>query len=346
MSSEHRIEAAPTELPAFAQGRINLADASSGAAAVYATDEFFAPLERMLDPSLPVFYPDRFDDHGKWMDGWETRRRRRGGHDHAVIRLAIPGVIHGVDIDTSFFTGNFPPAASVEACHCPGGDPDDDARWVEILPAISLKGDTHHFHAISDERTWTHLRVHILPDGGIARLRVYGEARPDWDSADPAAEHDLAALVNGGRVVAWNDAHYGTPRILHPGRSVNMGDGWETRRRREPGSDWCIVALGHPGVIERVVVDTAHFKGNFPDRCSIQAAFVERATDASLVTESQFWPTLLPEQPLTADAVHEFREAIERSPGPVSHVRFNIIPDGGVSRLRLYGRLHRVGRGA
>ncbi|MQM38176.1 allantoicase [wastewater metagenome] len=342
MSTEPRIEAPPVELPAFARGRINLADAGAGAAAVAASDEFFAPLERMLAADAPVFYPERFDDHGKWMDGWETRRRRNGGHDWAVIRLAAPGVIHGLDLDTSFFTGNFPPAATVEACHCPDGDPDDAAAWTTLLPTLSLAGDRHHFHAVDDGRTWTHLRVRIFPDGGIARLRAYGEVRRDWSDTAMQTDADLAALMNGGRVVAWNDAHYGTPRILHPGRGVNMGDGWETRRRREPGNDWCIVALAHPGVIERAVVDTAHFKGNYPDRCSIQAAYVPEATDESLVTQSMFWPTLLDEQPLSADSIHEFT-ALADDIGVVTHVRFNIIPDGGVSRLRLFGRPYRNG---
>ena len=151
---------------------------------------------------------------------------------------------------------------------------------------------------------------------------------------------DLVALENGGRPVAWNDASFGSSvtSLLLPGRGANMGDGWETRRRREPGNDWCVLQLGAPGTIEKVEVDTAFFKGNYPDRCSLQAACVSGGTDQSATTQSMFWPLLLPEQKLSMDAQHAFADQLARI-GPVSHVRFNIFPDGGVSRLRLWGRL-------
>lgn len=328
-------------LPAFAESAVNLADGSLGAEIVAASDAFFAPAPRMLNPDQPVFHPTRYDDHGKWMDGWETRRRRGPGHDWCVVRLALPGVIQGVDFDTSFFTGNFPPAASLEACYSPGADPRDDTEWTQLVAPTSLAGDTHHFLPVGEPRHWTHVRVSLFPDGGIARLRVYGQPWCDWASRPAGDEYDLLALVNGGRQVGCSDAHYGQPRnLLRPGRGVNMGDGWETRRRREPGNDWCILQLGHPGTVRRVEVDTAHFKGNFPDRCSIQAALVTAATDRSLVPQSMFWETLLPEQKLQADAVHAFTEQLNAI-GPISHVRFNIIPDGGVSRLRLFGYVAR-----
>ncbi|MCH8505077.1 MAG: allantoicase [Ectothiorhodospiraceae bacterium] len=330
--------AEPIEPPAFARSRVNLADARLGARAIAASDQFFAPLERMLNPEPARFYPDRFDDHGKWMDGWETRRRRNGGHDWAIIRLALPGRISGLDIDTSFFTGNFPPAASVEACLSSEGTPGPDAVWTEILPATALRGDDHRFVAVEHDQVVTHLRVNIYPDGGIARLRVYGDVAVDWAGRDRSQVVDLLALENGGRQIGWSDAHYGEPmNILKPGRGINMGDGWETRRRREPGNDWCILQLGCPGVIELVEVDTAHFKGNYPDRCSIQAARVDWGTEESIITQSMFWETLLPEQPLSADAVHTFASELQAL-GTISPIRLNIIPDGGISRLRLHGR--------
>ena len=335
---EDVIVAPAVELPEFARARVNLADAAIGARAIDCSDEFFAPRERMLSPELPVFYPTRYDDHGKWMDGWETRRRRNGGHDWCVVRLALPGVIRGVDFDTSFFTGNYPPAASLEVCYSPDSDPGRDTAWRTLVPATSLKGDSHHFVAVDGDQPVTHLRLHLYPDGGMARLRVYGDVWCDWSRKAEAEVHDLLALENGARSIACSDAHFGHPMYLfRPGRGVNMGDGWETRRRREPGNDWCILQLGHPGIIERVEVDTAHFKGNYPDRCSIQAALVDWGTDESLVTQSMFWQTLLPEQPLSADAIHDFNEVVADF-GPVSHIRLNIIPDGGVSRLRLWGR--------
>ncbi|WP_304641419.1 allantoicase [Pseudomonas sp.] len=331
------IVSAPVEGPEFTRIGLNLADGSLGAEFLGATDEFFAPGQRMLNPEPATFYPGRYDDHGKWMDGWETRRRRTTGHDWSIVRLAMPGTLLGVDFDTSFFTGNFPPAASLEACYSPETVPDERSDWHTLIAATELKGNSHHFHAITSSQVWTHLRLHIYPDGGMARLRVYGVPHRDWSSANSNETLDLLALANGGNQVAWSDAHYGEPRnMLRPGRGKDMGDGWETRRRREPGNDWCILSLGHAGIAERIEVDTAHFKGNFPARCSIQAAFVGESTRQSLITQSMFWDTLLEEQPLSADAIHTF-DAL-KDLGPITHIRFNSIPDGGVSRVRLFGR--------
>lgn len=320
----------------IADRHVNLAQSRLGARVVFATDEFFAPAERLLDAEPAVFIPGKFDDHGKWMDGWETRRKRVEGHDWCIVRLGVAGVIRGVDIDTSHFTGNYPPAASLEACNCPD-DPDAATPWTRLIPPTSLNGNSHHLMAVHDDRSWTHVRLSIYPDGGIARLRVYGEPSCNWAGQDPAQEVDLIAMRNGGRIIACNDRHFGAPEnLLAPGRGVNMGDGWETRRRREPGHDWVIIALGHPGFIRRVEVDTAHFKGNYPDRCSLQGVLVQGGTDESLVPQSMFWPELLPASKLEMDRIHVFD--LPHSDGaPVSHVRFNIHPDGGVSRLRLFG---------
>lgn len=332
------IESLNPDLPLFARSGINLASAGLGAEGVYATNEFFAPLERMLHDHPPVFLEGEFDDNGKWMDGWETQRRRDGGHDHAVIRLASAGRILGFDVDTSHFTGNYAPAVRIEAASPEDGQITDHTRWVEILHNRPLGPDAHHYFKCDSFESWTHLRIHIFPDGGVARLRAFGI--PELAKANRRGEIDLAAALNGGRILAFSDAHYGDyMRLLAPGRGINMGDGWETRRRREPGYDWMIIALGARGRIESALVDTAHFKGNFPDRCSIQAAdlqdFGDGLTDA-IVTDSMFWPTILGEQHLTADAEHRFRDELTHV-GPVTHVRFNIHPDGGVSRLRLFG---------
>lgn len=332
------IESLNPDTPLFARTGINLASAGLGAHAVSASNEFFAPLERMLQDSAPVFIEGRFDDHGKWMDGWETQRRRDGGHDFAVIKLAAAGRILGFDVDTSHFTGNFAPACMIEACTQADGNL-DAATWVTILPHRPLGPNAHHIFKCDSFESWTHLRLNIYPDGGVARLRAYGV--PELDRTEGGQEIDLVAALNGGRVLAFSDAHYGDyMRILAPGRGLNMGDGWETRRRREPGYDWMILALGARGRIGRAVVDTAHFKGNYPPRCSIQAAdmknFGDGLTDA-LITDSMFWKMLMPEMSLGPDQLHEFTEKLADF-GPVTHVRFNIIPDGGVSRLRLYGR--------
>ncbi|MCP3871226.1 MAG: allantoicase [Gammaproteobacteria bacterium] len=316
---------------------VNLADPRLGAEAVYATDEWFAGKDRLLKGESPVFLPDKFDENGKWMDGWETRRRREQGHDYCIVRLGLPGRIHGVDIDTTHFTGNYPPAASLQACYCPGGDVPGNIEWTEILPSVNLKGHSHHLHSVGVEGRFSHVRLNIYPDGGIARLRVYGQPQRDWSDHRRDDIVDLLAVENGGRALTCNDEHYGTIGNLNmPGRGVNMGDGWETRRRREPGNDWAILALGHPGIITGIEIDTGNFKGNYPDRCSVHGALVPGGSNDSLVAQSMFWQELLPPQKMAMDAVHRFEEQVAGI-GAVTHVRLNLFPDGGVSRLRLFG---------
>lgn len=325
--------------PDFTRRHTNLADARLGAEAVAASDEFFAPKERMLNPEPPVFIPGKYDNHGKWMDGWETRRKRVSGHDWCIVKLARPGSIAGVDLDTSHFTGNFPPAASLEACYLGDDESLEEAEWEEIIPSTTLKGNSHHYILVGSTRAFTHVRVNLWPDGGLARLRVYGQPRADWHGATRDGLFHLGAIENGAHVVAASDQHFGfASNLLMPGAGANMGDGWETRRRREPGNEWCIIALAIPGILRKVEIDTAFFKGNYPDRCSLQAAKVTGGTDVSVITQSMFWPVLMPEQKMEMDCVHLFQnEVIDL--GEVTHVRFNIIPDGGVSRLRLWGEV-------
>ncbi len=270
------------------------------------------------------------------MDGWESRRRRDGGHDFCIVKLGVRGFISGVDIDTSHFTGNFPPAASIEAC-ISDADPADATEWTEIVPPTTLGGNAHHYVAVESRNAFNYLRVHMLPDGGIARLRVYGT--PDAVDVDDGKTIELSAVKSGGRVVAFNDSHYGDPWvILTDGRGKDMGDGWETRRRREPGNDWIIVKLGVSGIVERIEVDTAHFKGNFPDRCSIEGAYVTSGTDQSIVTQSMFWDQILPQHKLQMDHRHFYEGDSIKDIGKVNYVKLNIFPDGGISRFRIFGR--------
>jgi allantoicase len=312
---------------------IRLEQPRLGTRVTHASDEFFAAKERLIQPADPVFIDDKYDDHGKWMDGWESRRRRTPGHDHCIIRLGVPGIVRGVDIDTSYFTGNFPPQASIDACVSDDDVP--ESGWTEILPRTDLAGDRHHFIEVGDPNAWTHLRLNIYPDGGIARLRIYGEVHAHFEDDDGVV--DLFALRNGGRALAASDEHYGSMHNLNlPGRGLNMGDGWETARRRGPGNDWVIVALGRPGIVERVEVDTAHFKGNYPDRVSVEAALFGNHDEVT--ADSERWRTLLPEAKLSMDQQHYFEAELEDL-GPVSHIRMSIYPDGGVSRLRIFGRV-------
>jgi len=305
-----------------------------GSRVTYATDEFFGAKERLIDPAEPVFIADKYDDHGKWMDGWESRRKRVPGHDYCVIRLGVPGIVHGFNVDTSHFTGNYPPQVSVEGCVSDDDVPEEG--WEEILPRTDIKGNAHNFLDVRNDKTFTHVRLHIYPDGGVARLRVFGEIRADFRDVDGYV--DLAALEHGGRPIACSDQHYGSVHnLLAPGRGVNMGDGWETARRRGPGNDWVIIALGQPGEIARAEIDTAHFKGNYPDRVSLDGGMF--ASDDEVTNASPEWKTLLPEARLKMDQQHYFDDALQRI-GPVSHVRMSIYPDGGISRVRLFGKVH------
>ncbi|NKB77167.1 MAG: allantoicase [Gammaproteobacteria bacterium] len=319
---------------------VNLAHPRLGAKTLFSTDEFFAPSERMLNPEPALFVPGKFDDNGKWMDGWESRRKRVEGYDYCIVKLGRPGVIHGFDIDTSHFKGNHPPAASVDACYLTNGDPDQQTQWTEILPSVSLQQDSHHLFDLVNEGTYSHLRLNIYPDGGIARFRVYGTPQCDWNSRGSEEVLDLAALENGGRAMACSNQAFGSSilNLTMPGRGINMGDGWETARRREPGNEWAIIALGHPGIIESIELDTAHYKGNYPDRASIQGSYMQGGTEDSIVTQSMFWKEILPEQKLKMDHIHLFQSELNDI-GPITHVRVNIIPDGGLSRVRLNGRI-------
>lgn len=320
-------------LPDWAQGKVNLASPRLGTQAVQCTDDFFAPMARMLADGPAVWKPDAYDSNGKWMDGWESRRRRDGQHDWCIVRLGVTGRVAGVDFDTAHFTGNYPPGASVWATKS-DQQPQPLGNWKLLVPTTALGPSAHHFAASSHSDPVNWLKVAMYPDGGMARLRVYGDVVPDWGPKGAAVE--LSALRNGGKIIAYNNAHYGdVGALLSEGRGTFMGDGWETRRRREPGNDWIIIALGAPGIVEKIEIDTAHFKGNFPDRASVQAANVDWGNEASLPVQAMFWPQILGEKPLKADKKHLFDI---RSAGPVTHVKLNIHPDGGVSRFRVFGK--------
>jgi allantoicase len=318
-----------------------LASARVGGRAIVANDDFFAPRSNLVKVEPAIFIPGKFTARGKWMDGWESRRRRSPGHDWCVVALGMRGVVRGVDVDTSFFTGNFPSHCSIDALDTSGtvgvelagaeGPP-----WTPLLEKSVLSGNSHNYFRIvtAAETPWTHLRLNIFPDGGVARLRVYGEVAVNW-AARAGRTADLAAIGNGGLVLGASDMHFGAKdNMIMPGRAKNMGDGWETRRRRGPGHDWAIVRLGAPGTITRVEIDTNHFKGNYPDSASIEACLAPGATLADLAAAS--WQELLPQTKLKADRRHFFSRVL-RPAGPVSHVRLNIFPDGGVSRLRVHG---------
>lgn len=323
---------------------IDLASERLGGAVLYANDDFFAPKENLLKPSVPVFIEGKYTDLGKWMDGWESRRRRTPGFDWCIVRLGLSGIIHGVVVDTSHFKGNYPEQCSLEACSIDGQPATDEllaesVTWTEILPQSNLKGDSLNPFEIQSDGRWTHLRFKIFPDGGVARLRVYGEVVPDWERLRRiGGEIDLAAVENGGVVLACSDMFFGhRHNLIMPGRAVNMSDGWETKRRRGPGHDWTIIKLGRSGRIERLEIDTAWFKGNFPESCSLEAADATGVTLDQLQDPRFVWKPVLGRTKLQAHTRHFFDELADA--GTATHVRFNIFPDGGVSRLRVFGRI-------
>ncbi len=323
---------------------IDLASERLGGAVLFANDEFFAPKENLLKSAAPIFVEGKYTDLGKWMDGWESRRRRTQGFDWCVVRLGLPGIIRGVVVDTSHFKGNYPEQCSLEAGAIDGQPTTEDLTsesmaWTEILAPVNLKGDSLNPFAITSEQRCTHLRFRIFPDGGVARLRVYGEVGPDWNRLKHiGGEVDLAAVENGGLVLSCSDMFFGhRHNLIMPGRAANMSDGWETKRRRGPGHDWTIIRLGTPGSIRRLEVDTAYFKGNFPESCSLESC---HATDVPLETlqDPDFvWKPVLARTKLQAHTRHLFDEVMDT--GTASHVRFNIFPDGGISRLRVFGEV-------
>jgi allantoicase len=321
---------------------VDLAAERLGGAVLAANDEFFAPKENLLKAAVPVWLEGRYTDVGKWMDGWETRRRREPGHDWCLIRLGLSGVPRGVVVDTAHFKGNFPEACSLEACAVEGYPTPDELfaegnKWNVILPRTHLRGDSlNTFRIDKDFGRVTHLLFRIYPDGGVARLRVYGDVVPDWERLERRrSEIDLAAAENGGLVLSCSDMFFGNRHnLLWPGPPTGMHDGWETRRRRGEGHDWAIVRLGARGSVHRLEIDTSFFKGNAPG-----SAWVEGVDSPGVPTEliTTPWRVILAQTPLRPHTVHRFDQVLDA--GPVTHLRLNIDPDGGVARLRAFGTI-------
>jgi len=332
---------------AFA-GLTDLASEKLGGKAIIASDEFFAEKENLLKEGRGIFIPGKFTDNGKWMDGWESRRKRVPGFDWCIIKLGVTGIIKGVDIDTNHFLGNHPPYASIEACIIDNENTGEEyftndlnkIEWTEILSKSPLNPGSQNLFALNnfDDKHWTHIKLNIYPDGGVARFRVYGEIIPDWKkNIAKDSLTDLAALINGGKVLICNDMFFGSKdNLISPGRSNNMGDGWETKRKRIPGYDWTILKLAAAGTIKKIIVDTNFFKGNYPDSCSIEGCDMPEVSDDSLTDPLIEWKEILPKTKLKGHFENTFEKEINNSI-KVTHVRLNIFPDGGVSRLRLFG---------
>jgi allantoicase len=319
---------------------------------VAASDEFFAAKENLIKPDPPVFVPATYDAKGQVYDGWETRRQRGPGgtlpdretRDWVIVRLGVPGVLRSIVVDTAFFTGNHPQACSADACSVPGYPSSaelaaDEAPgigpWREIVPRALLTGDARHAFKVSSGHRFTHVRLNIFPDGGVARLHVHGEVVPD-PAMLAGLTIDLAGLENGADIVARSDQFYSSPRnVISPGLSRVMGEGWETRRRRKPGYEWLVVRLAGRGVVDLAEIDTSWYRGNQPHSASLQTIDAADPAAAGSLADERAWRDLLPQVRLLPDTPHRFRV---QGP-PATHVRLNIFPDGGVARLRLYGSL-------
>jgi allantoicase len=320
----------------------DLADRRLGAGVVAANDEFFAQRENLLVPERAEFDPGHFGHKGKIMDGWETRRRRgvtadhpwpaADDHDWALVRLGAPGVIRGIVVDTAHFRGNYPRAVSVEGTALPGSpSPEEllaeDVKWTTLVSRTEVGGHAANGFTVDAEQRFTHLRVKQHPDGGIARLRVHGEVVPDPAWLAALGTFDVVALENGGRVEDASNLFYSpATNTIQPGRSRKMDDGWETRRRRDQGHDWITYGLAGRSRVRAVEIDTAYLKGNSAGWASVS---VKDGEDGE-------WREILPRTRLQPDTDHRFvlpEEAVG------THARVDIFPDGGISRLRLFGTL-------
>jgi allantoicase len=329
-------ETSTAPVPDAAAGESDLASRWVGGTVVAASDESFGEKEHLLDPWPCDWRPGRFGPRGELVDGWETRRRRDGpGEDWAIIRLGTPGIITAVDVDTSSFTGNHPATCRIEATAREGYPDPDGLRgpgttWETLVDTTTLSGDTHHLLPVSDERRWTHVRLVTTPDGGVARLRVHGHALPDPRLVDGVSV-DLASWSTGGLVVASSDDFYSSAQVVNrPDRARNMGEGWETRRRRSGDRDWLTLRLGYAGTVAQVVIDTSFYRYNASASVALQGS---RTGDE--------WAPMLAPTRVQPDTIHHFQAA---PVGPVELVKVEAFPDGGLSRVRVIGHVDPAAR--
>ncbi len=318
---------------------VNLAETKFGSKIIYKTDEFFGAANRILSATKPIFKEGLYDKHGKWMDGWETRRKRKVGHDFLIIKLGRPGKIYDIDIDTSYFSGNQPSQASVQACFSKK-NPTKKTAWKTILNKKKLAPDRNHNFKINNHSTFNFIKLNIFPDGGVARIRLNGIV--DLEKINLYGNDvNLSSILNGSTIVGCNNEHFGkAENVLSPGTGVNMGDGWETRRSRGKNFDWIIIKFGKPGIISRLEIDTHHFKGNYPESLTVQSAFLpNKQNSKKILTNSKNWRIFLNKTKLKPHKKHLFRSNNKKN--KVNYLKINIFPDGGISRIRAFGKVEK-----
>lgn len=340
---QNKLEGAALELEQKLKTHcVDLASDRVGGEAISCSDDFFAEMENLIKPGRGIFIDDKFTDRGKWMDGWESRRSygRDNGRefDWCIIRLGIKGIIRGFDVDTNYFRGNAPESISIEGC-ISEVEPNDETVWETVLTQAPVEAHSQNIFAINNDKAYTHIRLNMFPDGGVARIRVYGEAEVNWEHFIDGELIDLAYIKNGGKALLVSDMFFSDKNnLIMPGRGKDMGDGWETKRRRDPGPDWSIVKLASQGSIEKVIIDTCHFKGNFPDTFTLEG-MVSSSDDFSNGQQEDKWQPIIARTKLYAHREHLFiEEIIPANTENFTHVRLNIFPDGGISRMRVFGK--------
>jgi len=371
---------------------IDLICENVGGKVIFASDEFFAAAQNLLSLKKPKFDPDSYTEYGKEMDGWETRRKRTIGHDFCIIKMGISGFIDHFCIDTAHFTGNHAPRVSIQGIYIRSEcevlkwlehewqngsrigkfaskaqfeqiDKIQSESWQMVLP-FSLLGpgyDDTKLNVFQVEKSargpFTHLRVNIFPDGGIARIKAFGQPFMHKSKFSDSKHHllDLVSLKNGGSIIGSTNSHYGKPiNLIMPGRGKVMGDGWETARRLDrpailtvdergfmnvTGKEWVIVRLGNLGKVSKILIDTNLFKGNFPESVEVEGTKVDQSGDiVESDLENCHWKILLIRSKVLGHCENIFEREIADI-GPINVIKLTIFPDGGVMRLRVHGSL-------
>jgi allantoicase len=316
------------------KNHINLASPILGTKIYKYSDQFFGKAARLINDENPIFKDGIYDSNGKWMDGWETRRKRDKGNDYVIIKLGIPGEISEIEIDTAFFNGNQPEFASIEVCF----SKNSKFKWQKLLKKKKLKANSLHKIKVKDNKIVNFIRLNIFPDGGVARLRLFGDLAVNHIRNNKKI--DLASVLNGAKIVACSDEHFGVAQnIISPGKSKNMGNGWETKRRRGKGFDWVIIKLANIGLVNDIVIQTHHFKGNYPASFSIQGACILNNNDVNkLIKSSANWKSLVLNKKLKPHDDLKISK-LNHTSEKINYIKLNIFPDGGISRLRIYGKI-------
>lgn len=318
---------------------VDIINEKLGGTVLSMSDEWFAAAENLIKPNKPIRDATKFTHAGAWYDGWETRRHNENEYDWVIIKAGVNGAhIIGAEIDTAFFNGNQAPFISIDALYDEKSDncivEEDDQRWDEIFPKVGCGPSQNHFFILSNgltKKAYNYIKLKMYPDGGIARFRLYGQVVPAKLQKAPQNEvSDLAYVGNGGTVFAVSDEHFGSAsNLLLPGRGHDMSDGWETKRSRTPNHvDWAIIQLARESTfIEKIIVDTAHYRGNFPQFITVQGCNKSPTDDTE-------WIDIVGKSKTGPDSIHEYSIGKQLN---ISYVKLTIIPDGGVKRIRVIG---------